>query len=72
MGVVVVSPMQSTASDVSGPPLGKIPSPKGRTFEVKPKGSWKQLVGWNKDCVHQQEALKLGAAWREQENQRDG
>ncbi len=52
-------------------PASSSQPPKPNAFEIKPKGSWKQLVGWNKDCVHQQEALKLGAEWRARENLRE-
>lgn len=51
-------------------PISAQPS-KPQRFEVRPKGSWKQLVGWNKECTLQEEALKLGAEWRARENQRE-
>lgn len=64
--------MQATSCEASKQTDAATPPQKVRSFEVKPRGSWKQLVGWNKDCKLQQEALKLGAEWRDQENRRDG
>jgi|GEM_PF-2088670 len=63
--------MQTTSSDTLAPSKADQPLRKVRSFEIKPQGSWQQLVGWNKDCTLQQEAIKLGAEWRNRENQRD-
>jgi hypothetical protein len=34
------------------------------TFERKPKGGWRDLVGWKEDDGLFREAMKLGAEWR--------
>lgn len=36
---------------------------------VPPKGSWMKRIGSMKDSHHFDEAIRLGAAWREQVNQ---
>ena len=36
--------------------------------KVKPKYAWKESVGWAKDCPAYDEAMRLGADWREEVN----
>ena len=38
------------------------------TFEPKPKGSWRAVIGWEKDDDLFREAVRLGAEWRAKAN----
>lgn len=37
-------------------------------FRVPPRGSWQKRIGAMKGSVHFDEAIRLGAEWREQVN----
>lgn len=39
------------------------------SFDRKPKGSWEQLIGWEKDDETFREAMRLGAEWRAKANE---
>ncbi len=39
-----------------------------QTFERKPKGAWRELIGWEKDDELFRDAVRLGAEWRAQAN----
>lgn len=39
-----------------------------RGVHVPPRGSWQKRIGAMKDSVHFDEALRLGAEWREEVN----
>ena len=39
-------------------------------FHVPPRGSWQKRIGAMKGSVHFEEALRLGAEWRDEENRK--
>ena len=39
------------------------------TFAKKPKGAWRELIGWAKDDDLHREAARLGAEWRHRMNE---
>ena len=42
---------------------------EGNGFERKPKGAWRDLIGWEKDDETFREAVRLGAEWRQRMNE---
>lgn len=38
------------------------------TFQRKPKGAWREVIGWEEDDALFGEAVQLGAEWRAQAN----
>lgn len=42
---------------------------EAKTFEKKPKGAWRELIGWAKDDDLHREAARLGAEWRQRMNE---
>ena len=42
---------------------------EAKTFEKKPKGAWRELIGWAKDDDLHREAARLGTEWRQRMNE---
>ncbi len=38
------------------------------TGQTKPRGNWREIVGWEEDDALFRDAVKLGAEWREKAN----
>ena len=42
---------------------------EAKTFARKPKGAWRELIGWAKDDDPHRGAARLGAEWRQRMNE---
>ena len=41
---------------------------EAKTFDKKPKGAWREIIGWEQDDELFREAVRLGAEWRAKAN----
>ncbi len=41
---------------------------EAKTFDRKPKGAWREIIGWEEDDELFREAVRLGAEWRAKAN----
>jgi hypothetical protein len=42
---------------------------EAKTFTKKPKGAWRELIGWAKDDDLHRDAARLGAEWHQRMNE---